>query len=134
MPVLSTPLPADLLNAEPTLGTAAPWRLSIAFMNMPPPQEPIDLTLEVRQLVQELFRDANCVTRPERAMIVKFITGNRHNPCPAYGHLASIKLSSHLRNYTQFDNTNIQLFEEEHFEMNFLTGQWRRVKKHRRVE
>ncbi|KPJ13483.1 hypothetical protein RR48_07063 [Papilio machaon] len=51
MPVLSTPLPADLLNAEPTLGTAAPWRLSIAFMNMPPPQEPIDLTVSEPNLI-----------------------------------------------------------------------------------
>ncbi|XP_013138035.1 PREDICTED: negative elongation factor A-like [Papilio polytes] len=133
MPVLSVPFPADIMNAVPTLG-GIPVRIAIAFRDVPAPEEPLHLTVEVRQQVAEILRDANCVTRPERAAIVKFVAGNRSNPCPGYGNVGSIKLSSNIRNYRQDDNTTIQLIEEEHFEMNFQTGYWRCIKRHRRAE
>ena len=34
---------------------------------------------------QEMFRTANRVTRPEKALILGFMAGSRDNPCPHLG-------------------------------------------------
>ena len=34
---------------------------------------------------QEMFRTANKVTRPEKALILGFMAGSRDNPCPHLG-------------------------------------------------
>ena len=34
---------------------------------------------------QEMFRTANKVTRPEKALILGFMAGSRENPCPHLG-------------------------------------------------
>ena len=34
---------------------------------------------------QEMFKTANKVTRPEKALILGFMAGSRDNPCPHLG-------------------------------------------------
>ena len=45
------------------------------------------LTLTKEQMfeAQEMFRTANKVTRPEKALILGFMAGSRDNPCPHLG-------------------------------------------------
>ena len=43
------------------------------------------LTKEQMFEAQEMFRTANKVTRPEKALILGFMAGSRDNPCPHLG-------------------------------------------------
>ena len=65
---------------------------------------------------QEMFRTANKVTRPEKALILGFMAGSRYelycfvgmriliivhcrdNPCPHLGNIVTIKLSENQEN------------------------------------
>ena len=53
----------------------------------PAPQVRKQLTLTKEQMfeAQEMFRTANKVTRPEKALILGFMAGSRDNPCPHLG-------------------------------------------------
>lgn len=53
--------------------------------------QPRRLTLSKEQMLeaQEMFKTANKVTRPEKALILGFMAGSRDNPCP---HLGNFKL------------------------------------------
>ena len=52
-----------------------------------PAQQRKHLTLTKEQMfeAQEMFRTANKVTRPEKALILGFMAGSRDNPCPHLG-------------------------------------------------
>ena len=43
------------------------------------------LTKEQMLEAQEMFKTANKVTRPEKALILGFMAGSRDNPCPHLG-------------------------------------------------
>merc|ERR1719266_172833 len=94
------------------------------------------LTLTKDQMLeaQEMFRTANKVTRPEKALILGFMAGSRDNPCPHLGNIVTIKLSENQENVPQTDNTYLTMIVETHFQMNYNTGEWKRIKKYRRLE
>ena len=131
-----------------------------------------------------MFRTANKVTRPEKALILGFMAGSRFvftfvsfensmiipflfrdNPCPHLGNIVTIKLSENQENVPQTDNTYLTMIVETHFQvisnmyfllwlvcsyiygitfhpanlflilqMNYNTGEWKRIKKYRRLE
>ncbi len=132
---------------------------------------------------QEMFKTANKVTRPEKALILGFMAGSRDNPCPhlgrapmfcclcyfcllsylfpLLGNVVTIKLSENQENVLQNDQvqsqqknrckrtvqicpflvitmcslqTYLTMIVETHFQMNYSTGEWRRIKKLRRLE
>ena len=60
----------------------------------PAPQVRKQLTLTKEQMfeAQEMFRTANKVTRPEKALILGFMAGSRDNPCPHLGKKLKIKI------------------------------------------
>lgn len=60
----------------------------------PAPQVRKQLTLTKEQMfeAQEMFRTANKVTRPEKALILGFMAGSRDNPCPHLGKILKIKI------------------------------------------
>ena len=47
------------------------------------------ITREQMLEAQEMFRTANKVTRPEKALILGFMAGSRDNPCPHLGKIFS---------------------------------------------
>merc|ERR1712004_457357 len=102
----------------------------------PAPQVRKQLTLTKEQMfeAQEMFRTANKVTRPEKALILGFMAGSRDNPCPHLGNIVTIKLSENQENVPQTDNTYLTMIVEIHFQMNYSTGEWKRIKKYRRLE
>ena len=84
---------------------------------------------------QEMFRTANKVTRPEKALILGFMAGSRFvftfvsfensmiipflfrdNPCPHLGNIVTIKLSENQENVPQTDNTYLTMIVETHFQ------------------
>ena len=105
---------------------------------------------------QEMFRTANKVTRPEKALILGFMAGSRDKPCPHFGkienknfgkrkknlilcsffkgNVVTIKLSENQESVLQNDGTYLTMIVEIHFQMNYSSGEWKRIKKYRRLE
>ncbi|KDR22090.1 Negative elongation factor A [Zootermopsis nevadensis] len=94
----------------------------------------LSLTREQMLEAQEMFRTANKVTRPEKALILGFMAGSRDNPCPHLGNIVTIKLSEDHETVPQSDDTFVTTTIETHFQMNYNTGEWKRIKKIRKIE
>ncbi|EFX64651.1 hypothetical protein DAPPUDRAFT_304407 [Daphnia pulex] len=103
---------------------AAPPKKSVALM----------LTREQMQEAQEMFKNANKVTRPEKALILGFMAGSRENPCPHLGNIVTIKLSEDEEVVTATDGVTTTRVVETHFQMNYAAGEWKRIKKMRKTE
>ncbi|XP_012287598.1 negative elongation factor A isoform X1 [Orussus abietinus] len=93
----------------------------------------LSLTREQMLEAQEMFRTANKVTRPEKALILGFMAGSRDNPCPKLGNIVTVMLSENVEDVTQPDGTTVSMLVETHFQMNYTNGEWKRIKKNRRV-
>ena len=50
------------------------------------------------------------------------------------GNVVTIKLSENHENVLQTDQTYLTMIVETHFQMNYMTGEWKRIKKYRRIE
>nr|CAG4643322.1 EOG090X08WB [Ilyocryptus agilis] len=117
-------VPAGQAASTTTAQPAAPPKKSVALM----------LTREQMQEAQEMFKNANKVTRPEKALILGFMAGSRENPCPHLGNIVTIKLSEDEEVLTASDGTKVTKIIETHFQMNYAAGEWKRIKKLRRVD
>ncbi|CAL4102299.1 unnamed protein product [Meganyctiphanes norvegica] len=91
----------------------------------------LSLTREQMLEAQEMFRTSNKVTRPEKALILGFMAGSRENPCPHLGNIVTIKLSEGEETVSQADGAFVNMLAETHFQMNYNTGEWKRIKKYR---
>lgn len=107
---------------------------------------------------QEMFKTANKVTRPEKALILRFMAGSRggcrgraggggapgpgphpaahppsaENPCQEQGDVVQIKLSEHTEDLPKADGQGTTtMLVDTVFEMNYATGQWTRFKKYK---
>nr|SVE75225.1 EOG090X08WB [Daphnia dolichocephala] len=134
-PATSVPTVYRLVQPAATAGTpvattttlnqpAAPPKKSVALM----------LTREQMQEAQEMFKNANKVTRPEKALILGFMAGSRENPCPHLGNIVTIKLSEDEEVVTASDGITTTRIVETHFQMNYAAGEWKRIKKMRKME
>lgn len=99
----------------------------------------LSLTREKMLAAQEMFKSANCVKRPEKALILGFMAGARENPFPQQGPVITIKLSEHTEMIPptpQADGSTTPpqtMIIEMLFEMNYDTGLWKRLKRTRVV-
>ncbi|XP_034327523.1 negative elongation factor A [Magallana gigas] len=98
-----------------------------------PPQQKKGLSLTKEQMLeaQEMFRTSNKVTRPEKALILGFMAGSRDNPCPQQGNVLSIRLSENKEILQQADGSTKTMLADIFFQMNYETGEWKRIKKYR---
>ncbi|XP_054266132.1 negative elongation factor A [Macrosteles quadrilineatus] len=94
----------------------------------------LSLTREHMLEAQDMFRTSNKVTRPEKALILGFMAGSRDNPCPQLGNIVTIKLSENQENVKQPDDTYLTMLVETHFQMNYNTGEWKRIQKYRELD
>ncbi|XP_064420344.1 negative elongation factor A [Latimeria chalumnae] len=98
------------------------------------PKKSLSLTREQMYAAQEMFKTANKVTRPEKALILGFMAGSRENPCPEQGDIIQIKLSEHTEDLPKADGTgSTTMLVDTVFEMNYATGQWTRLKKYKPI-
>ncbi|KAL4231717.1 hypothetical protein ACF0H5_009293 [Mactra antiquata] len=98
------------------------------------PKKGLSLTREQMVEAQEMFKNSNKVTRPEKALILGFMAGSRENPCPQQGNILSIRLSEAREMVTMPDQTQKRMLVDTFFQMNYSTGEWKRVKKFREIE
>uniref|UniRef100_A0A8C7K9A9 Negative elongation factor complex member A n=1 Tax=Oncorhynchus kisutch TaxID=8019 RepID=A0A8C7K9A9_ONCKI len=100
----------------------------------PQPKKNLSLTRDQMYAAQEMFKTANKVTRPEKALILGFMAGSRENPCPEQGDIIQIKLSEHTEILPKADGTgSTTMLVDTVFEMNYSTGQWTRLKKYKPI-
>nr|CAG4646385.1 EOG090X08WB [Macrothrix elegans] len=123
-PVVAAGQQATVTTVTTTQPAAAPPKKSVALM----------LTREQMQEAQEMFKNANKVTRPEKALILGFMAGSRENPCPHLGNIVTIKLSEDEEVVASPDGTTSTRIVETHFQMNYAAGEWKRIKKLRKLE
>lgn len=95
-----------------------------------PQKKGLSLTREQMLEAQEMFRNSNKVTRPEKALILGFMAGSRENPCPQQGNIVNIRLSETTENVDQ-GGTIKQMYVDTFFVMDYGTGEWKRVRKYR---
>ncbi|KAK8783787.1 negative elongation factor A [Amblyomma americanum] len=100
------------------------------------PQQRVGLSLSLDQVseAQEMFKNSNKVSRSEKALILGFMAGSRANPCPELGNLITIRLSENKEDIIQPNGVVKQAIVETHFQMNYTTGEWKRVRKVREIE
>ncbi|EEC07116.1 negative elongation factor A, putative, partial [Ixodes scapularis] len=110
----------------------------IAVQNVAPAaqQTAVVVTTQPQQLseAQEMFKNSNKVSRSEKALILGFMAGSRANPCPELGNLITIRLSENKEDIVQPGGAVKQAIVETHFQMNYNTGEWKRVRKIREIE
>lgn len=94
------------------------------------------LVLSKEQMLeaQEMFKSSNKVSRPEKALILGFMAGSRDNPCPDLGNVVTIKLNENEETVNQTDGTSVRCMVETHYQMNYVTGEGKRIKKYLRIE
>lgn len=49
------------------------------------------------------------------------------------GNIVTVMLSENIEEVTQADGTIVPMLVETHFQMNYMNGEWKRIKKNRRV-
>ncbi|XP_052227366.1 negative elongation factor A-like [Dreissena polymorpha] len=104
------------------------------------PQQPqqakkaLSLTKDQMLEAQEMFKNSNKVTRPEKALILGFMAGSRENPCPQQGHVLSIRLNEAKELVSLGEQIQKYMLVDTFFQMNYQTGEWKRVKKYREIE
>ncbi|ROI46750.1 Negative elongation factor A [Anabarilius grahami] len=136
-PTNNAPPPAATA-AQPDMPTQPPTTAAQPAPTPAPPQtqpkKNLSLTREQMYAAQEMFKTANKVTRPEKALILGFMAGSRENPCPEQGDIIQIKLSEHTEVLPKADGTgSTTMLVDTVFEMNYSTGQWTRLKKYKPI-
>nr|CAG4637148.1 EOG090X08WB [Ceriodaphnia reticulata]SVE73036.1 EOG090X08WB [Ceriodaphnia reticulata] len=133
-----TTVPTVYRLVQPAAAVGQPATVTTVTANQPaaPPKKSVALMLtrEQMQEAQEMFKNANKVTRPEKALILGFMAGSRENPCPHLGNIVTIKLSEDEEAVTGPDGITTTRIIETHFQMNYAAGEWKRIKKMRKLE
>uniref|UniRef100_A0A914WGN7 HDAg domain-containing protein n=1 Tax=Plectus sambesii TaxID=2011161 RepID=A0A914WGN7_9BILA len=95
-----------------------------------PPTGTYSMSKEVMAQATEMFSTANKLSRPEKALILGFMAGNRENPCPQMGQVLTVRLSESNEMEPAADGSGMQpVSVETFFQMNYATGEWKRLKK-----
>ena len=80
-----TPQPQQTAQAQPANNVQPAGQPANAPQQPAQVRKHLTLTKEQMFEAQEMFRTANKVTRPEKALILGFMAGSRENPCPHLG-------------------------------------------------
>uniref|UniRef100_A0A8C6KRC5 Negative elongation factor complex member A n=1 Tax=Nothobranchius furzeri TaxID=105023 RepID=A0A8C6KRC5_NOTFU len=131
----ATPTSPSTQPETPTQPPSTPQTATPApAPTQPQPKKNLSLTRDQMYAAQEMFKTANKVTRPEKALILGFMAGSRENPCPEQGDIIQIKLSEHTEVLPKADGTgSTTMLVDTVFEMNYSTGQWTRLKKYKPI-
>ncbi|XP_029609964.1 negative elongation factor A [Salmo trutta] len=131
-PASSNGPPAAATATQPETPTTQPPQPPTPTPQQPQPKKNLSLTRDQMYAAQEMFKTANKVTRPEKALILGFMAGSRENPCPEQGDIIQIKLSEHTEILPKADGTgSTTMLVDTVFEMNYSTGQWTLLKKYK---
>lgn len=81
----------------------------------------------------EMLRDANSLDQNGRQLVIAFMTGNKCNPRPELGHVITMKLSETIEDGLA-DNQMCKMKVETFFQMDYQSGEWKRLRKCRLLQ
>ncbi|XP_017057071.1 negative elongation factor A [Drosophila ficusphila] len=96
-----------------------------------PQRRGLSLSNEHVHKAHEMFRKANRVSRPDKALILGFMAGLRENPRPNNENVLVIKLGE-TEEKVQQENGNMALcLVESHIRLDYNTGEWKTFQNYR---
>lgn len=81
----------------------------------------------------EMLRDANSLDHNGRQLVIAFMTGNKCNPRPELGNVITMKLSETIEDGLA-DNQICKMKVETFFQMDYQSGEWKRLRKCRLLQ
>ncbi|XGW33645.1 hypothetical protein V3C99_017783, partial [Haemonchus contortus] len=81
----------------------------------------------------EMLRNANSLDQNGRQLVIAFMTGNKCNPRPELGHIITMKLSETIEDGLA-DNQICKMKVETFFQMDYQSGEWKRLRKCRLLQ
>ncbi|XP_055323389.1 negative elongation factor A [Sitodiplosis mosellana] len=100
------------------------------------PQQRKGLTLSNEHVAKlnEIFSQANRVTRRDKALILGFMGGCRENPMPSPENYIVIKLGETEERVKQEDGTIVPMLVESLIKLDYNTGEWKKLQHLRRID
>ncbi|XP_031633132.1 negative elongation factor A [Contarinia nasturtii] len=101
-----------------------------------PVQQRKGLTLSNEHVAKlnEIFSQANRVTRRDKALILGFMGGCRENPMPSPENYIVIKLGETEERVKQDDGTFVPMLVESLIKLDYNTGEWKKLQHLRRID
>ncbi|KAL3981495.1 hypothetical protein ACH3XW_43340 [Acanthocheilonema viteae] len=84
-----------------------------------------------RRQCEEMLACANVLNEEGHRMVIAFMSGNKVHPYPHLGDLLTLKLSETYEDETRPDGTVQKMRVETFFQMDYRTGEWKRLRKTR---
>ncbi|XP_075152533.1 negative elongation factor A [Haematobia irritans] len=98
------------------------------------PRKSLILTTEHVHKAHEMFRKANRISRPDKALILGFMAGMRENPRPNSENVIVIKLGESEEEVQQEDGQTALCLVESHIRLDYNTGEWKTFQNYRRLD
>ncbi|XP_037947286.1 negative elongation factor A [Teleopsis dalmanni] len=99
-----------------------------------PQRKGLSLSNEHVHKAHEMFRKANRVSRPDKALILGFMAGLRENPRPNPENVLVIKLGESEEKVQQEDGSTALCLVESHIRLDYNTGEWKTFQNYRRLD
>ncbi|KAL9894047.1 negative elongation factor A [Glossina fuscipes] len=99
-----------------------------------PQRKGLSLSNEHVHKAHEMFRKANRVSRPDKALILGFMAGLRENPRPNSENVIVIKLGETEEKVQQEDGITALCLVESHIRLDYNTGEWKTFQNYRRLD
>ncbi|CAD6994011.1 unnamed protein product [Ceratitis capitata] len=99
-----------------------------------PQRKGLSLSNEHVHKAHEMFRKANRVSRPDKALILGFMAGMRENPRPNSENVIVIKLGETEEKVQQDDGSTALCLVESHIRLDYNTGEWKTFQNYRRLD
>ncbi|EDW28104.1 GL27324 [Drosophila persimilis] len=96
-----------------------------------PQRRGLSLSNEHVHKAHEMFRKANRVSRPDKALILGFMAGLRENPRPNNENVLVIKLGESEEKVRQDDGNTTLCLVESHIRLDYNTGEWKTFQNYR---
>ncbi|KAH8268116.1 hypothetical protein KR026_000147 [Drosophila bipectinata] len=96
-----------------------------------PQRRGLSLSNEHVHKAHEMFRKANRVSRPDKALILGFMAGLRENPRPNSENVLVIKLGETEEKVQQDDGNTALCLVESHIRLDYNTGEWKTFQNYR---
>ncbi|EFO23538.2 hypothetical protein LOAG_04945 [Loa loa] len=84
-----------------------------------------------RRQCEEMLACANVLNEEGHRMVIAFMSGNKVHPYPHLGDLLTLKLSETYEDELRPDGTVQKMRVETFFQMDYRTGEWKRLRKTR---
>ncbi|ALC47896.1 Nelf-A [Drosophila busckii] len=99
-----------------------------------PQRRGLSLSNEHVHKAHEMFRKANRVSRPDKALILGFMAGLRENPRPNTDNVLVIKLGESEEKVQQEDGNTALCLVESHIRLDYNTGEWKTFQNYRLMD